>query len=223
MRTILEIYKYNDTIHIQPLSIIDLTITDTEILFHMDTGIILHDNELKTEYQKKIGFEGFTGLTLMNHEDALTNVRISEFQIKRRFMHITPLTKSDFVYCALIYTLENLPLKKRTLQKLHKFLHTQTPQKQFHKILLNTCFTLISMCRYIFYDEDDEDVLDNIPPIIILCIESKKMQSMIFNDILFDEVNTITTLSLEHRPLYTTDIQVKDVLLQTFNLAIYMQ
>ncbi|APZ76304.1 tegument protein [Murid herpesvirus 3] len=219
VRTILAISKMKDRIQLNKLRIIDISISDTnsEILFHTEDGTLLHEYELQSEFNKKGNFLGFSGLILLDHEDALTTLRLSEFQLKRRLVHIIPNTTLEYTLCTILFALENLPLSKKILHKLTRVLYNIEPPTNFCKLLLKSTITLTNMCRYIFFDEESSEIISNIPYIILLCIQSKKMQSIILNDLLFKEINVITSLSLESRTLQGTNITVKEIMNTIYN------
>lgn len=199
VRIILEIYKNCNSVILKKPNIIDVSIVDNNLWFHLENGTLLNASEYKFECERGLGFEGLSGIFLLDTEDAITEVHLTYFQLKHRIVHLKLKEKIDYILCGLIYALENLPLSQLTLKKLMIFIQDLPKSKsKISFILKNTCKKLIAVCQYIFYD--DKNIV-NIPPVIRLYYESKKAQANIINKAYFNKSSTTETLSLNTKKI----------------------
>ena len=202
VRNICELNKHAEHVSIKNLPLIDISVGNDDVWFHLEDSTIVNGKSYKSICEKTLGFLGFIGIILLDSEDTLEEIRLSKTQCKRRIIYLILKEDTEFLLCGIVYALENLPIKGQTLLKLRDIIKKISVTLPVSKLLACTCQKLISILRYIFYDDKQQDVLDKVPPIIQLYYESKTANIHMLNLFFKSHDNDDTcTLSLNTRRL----------------------
>nr|AKZ18181.1 tegument protein UL7 [Human betaherpesvirus 6A]APO38544.1 tegument protein UL7 [Human betaherpesvirus 6A]APO39053.1 tegument protein UL7 [Human betaherpesvirus 6A]APO39133.1 tegument protein UL7 [Human betaherpesvirus 6A]APO39213.1 tegument protein UL7 [Human betaherpesvirus 6A] len=209
VRTILKVIKIDKCISLARHPLVNITVGDDGIWFHLEDGTTINGLEYKTICEKELGFQGFIGIIILDSEDTLQELRLNPFQFKRRLIHMKVDTPEEFMLCGLVFALENLPLKQSTLHKLIAKLVLFPALSPITKILFNTCDTLVCTLRHIFFNEHASEILHKVPLMIRLYNEMKnthiEVLELYFNT---KRSHNFINLSLESRQLQDSSLQV---------------
>ncbi|ANC96579.1 tegument protein UL7 [macacine betaherpesvirus 9] len=217
VRNIYELNKDNEKICLKNLSIIDLSVGDSNIWFHIENGTIINGKTYKNICDKTFGYMGFIGLVLLDSEDTLEEIRLDRVQFKRRVIHLFVQDEMEFLLCGLIYALENLPIKGQTLLNLRTVLSEMKITSLLSRLLFQTCKKIISILRYVFFDDKCSEILKDVPLIIQLYHESTTANIQIFNLYFNSKKDQKHILSLNTKHLQNESVCIKDLINDIIN------
>ena len=87
VRNICELNKHAEHVSIKNLPLIDISVGNDDVWFHLEDGTIVNGKSYKSICEKTLGFLGFIGIILLDSEDTLEEIRLSKTQCKRRIIY----------------------------------------------------------------------------------------------------------------------------------------
>lgn len=219
IRTVWEVYEDNNaSTRIRRPDIVDISVVDDYIRFHLENGTLLDVDEYKLECEKKLGFLGFSGLFILDTEATLSELRLSEFQLYHRLALLRPRHRDDFALCGLIYAVENLPLSRKLLVKIDSYLRKMQTSCPVSTVLKATCLGLAATCQYVFFDDETEAVSDLVPAIIKLYVGIKKANATVVKQAFFNDYGDgIQQLSLAYKTLRGGSVPIIEMMSRAFD------
>ncbi|AAK57147.1 T103 [Tupaiid betaherpesvirus 1] len=177
--------------------IVDVSVTENRVWVHTETGQLVSTEEHRAECECNPSYMGFSLLFLLDTEDTLVDLKISNLRLKHRVGVVRPRTDRQFTLCVLLFAVEALPLTRQTLLGLSDYVTRLRVSTALDDMLKLSCLRLIASCLYLFFDVEDQQVVAAVPSVYILHRETRRSRARVVAQAFFrTELSDMNLVSL---------------------------
>lgn len=222
VRGVMEIHNDRETLSLSSPEIVNVSIMNDRLWFHTEAGQIVPHEQYRSDCDCRPSFLGFSLMFILENEDALTELRLTSTRTKHRIAVFRPKNNLDFVLCLLLFSIETLPLSRKTLGNLMSYVSEMRPRSGLAKMIRMSCLRLICVSLYLFFDVNDDRIVCAVPKIYVLYRETQRSRALTIAETYFgvkdlDAMNYVT-LSLSVR-LTRDGASVGELILEVVNEA----
>lgn len=174
-RGLLEVHHNRRHAFLSSPDVVYVTLSGDRVLFHTETGQAISPEEYRTEREcGSSSFIGFTFAFILDHEDLLSHLKITNLRLKHRVGLYHPKTDREFALCVLVFAVESLPLSRSTLLSMRTYVSRLRPRQGLVTMIRETCLRLINSALFLFFDDTSSETLRGVPRPYMLHRESRR-------------------------------------------------
>ncbi|AFK83941.1 B103 [miniopterid betaherpesvirus 1] len=199
--------------------ITDVTVRENHIWVQTENGKSVPVEEYRSSRDRDESFLGFVVIFILDSEDVITHVRLSDVRLRHRIGIAHPKSDTDFILCVLSNTIETLPLVKPTLCAMLDYLQDVNPRGALWQLMRASCIRLIHASLYFYFDHASGRSLDHVPRPFLLFNEARKAHATVIAEAYFKTRTfqpTSITMGFLHRRT-RDDTLVSDVVKESVN------
>ncbi|AAM00740.1 tegument protein UL7 [Panine betaherpesvirus 2] len=153
--------------------VMDFTVKDDRLWVQTVQSPMLSMSEYRAELLHGTSFVGYSTVFLLETEDAITQLKLTDLRVKHRCGLVKPDNLMHFSLCTILSCVENCNLSRQCLFDLLSYLRMMNVRDSFGKLLQHSARRLICSALYLFFEEKDADVVEHVPATFMLYLQAR--------------------------------------------------
>ncbi|AHB19571.1 tegument protein UL7 [Human betaherpesvirus 5] len=170
IRGVLEVHTdfTRQNVMIMEPQVLDFTVRGDKLWLHTEHGLLVSMAEYRSELLCTSAFLGYSAVFLLETEDAVTQVRLSDLRLKHRCGIVKADNLLHFALCTVISCVENCNLTRKCLHDLLQYLDAVNVRESFGRLLHHSARQLICSALYLLFEEKEPHIVQYVPATFVL-------------------------------------------------------